>query len=145
MAEAQRENRVAEDLTMIVVVSFQIRSLMVRDRLTEEKEDEVVADTTTMIDDLWTMASQEADSTEEVTAVQMVSNTAATVRESTTVTASIATKRAISPSTAALHQDQEVMGGTEVALEVTITIGMIDQAPSTVSDPAERLRTSLLK
>jgi len=151
-AEAQTENRAAEDLTTIEVALFQIRSHTARDLLTEEKEAEAVADMTTTTDDQWTMVSQETDSKEEAKADQMASSTAATVRESTTVTASIAIKRDTSLSTAALLQDQEVanmvdtVAAAAAAAEATITIGKIDKTTTlTVSDSVEKqLKTSLL-
>merc|ERR1712195_328472 len=82
----------------------------------------------------------------------MASSTAATVRESTTVTASIAIKRDTSLSTAALLQDQEVanmvdtVAAAAAAAEATITIGKIDKTTTlTVSDSVEKqLKTSLL-
>lgn len=142
-AEAQTENRAAEDLTMTEVVSFQIRSHTVTDLLTEEMEAEAVADMTTTTDDQWTTVSKEADSKEEVTVAQTVSSTVATVRESTTVTASIAIKRVISLSTAVLLQDQEVNmvdTAAAVAAEATITIGKIEETTLTVSESVEKLK-----
>jgi len=155
-AEAQTESRAAEDLTMteeiemeeeIEEVSFQIRSHTVTDLLTEEMEAEAVADMTTTTDDQWTTVSKEADSKEEVTVAQTVSSTVATVRESTTVTASIAIKRVISLSTAVLLQDQEVNmvdTAAAVAAEATITIGKIEETTltidRTVSESVEKLK-----
>lgn len=153
-AEAQTESRAAEDLTMteeieeeIEEVSFQIRSHTVTDLLIEEMEAEAVADMTTTTDDQWTTVSKEADSKEEVTVAQTVSSTVATVRESTTVTASIAIKRVTSLSTAVLLQDQEVNmvdTAAAVAAEATITIGKIEETTltidRTVSESVEKLK-----
>lgn len=128
---------------MTEVVSFQIRSHTVTDLLTEEMEAEAVADMTTTTDDQWTTVSKEADSKEEVTVAQTVSSTVATVRESTTVTASIAIKRVISLSTAVLLQDQEVNmvdTAAAVAAEATITIGKIEETTLTVSESVEKLK-----
>jgi len=125
-AEAQIESKVVGDLTMIEVVSFQILNHMVIDHLIEEMVDEVEVDMTMTTEGQWTTVNQEADSIEEVMVGQTASSTVATVRESTTVTASTAIKKAISPSTAALLQDQEVNMADTVAVavvEVTITIG----------------------
>ena len=124
-AEAQIESKVVGDLTMTEVASFQILSHMVTDHLTEETVDEVEVDMTTTTEGQWTTVNQEADSREEVMADQTASSTAATVRESTTVTASTAIRKATSPSTAALLQDQEVNMADTVAVaavEATITI-----------------------
>jgi len=123
-------NRVAEDLTMTEAALFQTHSHTTIDLLTEEMEAEAVVDTTTTIDGQWTTVSQERDSKEEVTVDQMVSSMVATVRESTTVTASTAIKKVTLLSTAVLLQDQEAhMADTVEAAavaEVTI-IGEIDK------------------
>ena len=123
-------NRVAEDLTMTEAALFQTHSHTTIDLLTEEMEAEAVVDTTTTIDGQWTTVSQERDSKEEVTVGQMVSSMVATVRESTTVTASTAIKKVTLLSTAVLLQDQEAhMADTVEAAavaEVTI-IGEIDK------------------
>ena len=129
-AEAQTENRAAEDLTMTEEESFQIRSHTARDLLTEEKEGEAVADMTTTTDGQWEVNG--TDSKEDRMADQMASNTAATGRESTTVTVSTAIKRVTSLSTAALLEESDHnMVDTEVAAaaaaaEATITIGKIE-------------------
>ena len=131
-AEAQTENRAAEDLTMTEEASFQTRSHTARDHLTEEKEAEAVADMTTTTDGQWEVNG--TDSKEDRKAAQMASNTAATGRESTTVTVSTAIKRVTSLSTAALleESDHNMVGHTEVAAvaaaaaEATITIGKIE-------------------
>ena len=123
-------NRVAEDLTMTEAALFQTHSHTTIDLLTEEMEAEAVVDTTTTIDGQWTTVSQERDSKEEVTVDQMVSSMVATVRESTTVTASTAIKKVTLLSTAVLLQDQEAhMADTVEAAAVAeeTIIGEIDK------------------
>ena len=120
-AEAQTENRAAEDPTMTEEVSFQIPSHTARDLPTEEREAEAVAEmTTTVIDAQWEVT--ETDSKEDLKAVaRMASNMAALGRESTTVTASTATKRVTSLSTVVLLEERE----EEVAIVVD-TVEMIE-------------------
>ena len=129
-AEAQTENRVAEDQTMTEEASFQTRSHTATDLPTEEKEEaEVVDMVTTMIDGQWVV---ETDSKEDLKVDQMASHTAALGRESTTVTASTAIKRVTSLSTAASQEEkEEIVAAMVDTVEATEVIEEIEEIEET--------------
>ena len=130
-AEAQTENRVAEDQTMTEEASFQTRSHTATDLPTEEKEEaEVVADmATTMTDGQWVV---ETDSKEDLRVDQMASHTAALGRESTMVTASTAIKRVTSLSTAASQEEkEEIVAAMVDTVEATEVIEVIEEIEET--------------